>query len=231
MRLCVVIPAYNAEDTVGDVVTGSKKYLQDVIVIDDGSIDNTAVAAEAAGAVVIRQSENLGKGDALKIGFRYAIEKNYDAVITIDADGQHYPDEMPKFIDKYKEGGQQIIVGSRMHAKSYMPKYRYRCNIVGVILISVAARQYIADTQSGYRLYDVNILKDINIQFPRFQTETEILIKAGKKGYKITSVPIKAIYNDRTETKSHFKRVADTYNISILVLKSCLWSKKTLRGF
>src|SRR4030067_1156330 len=167
MKLCDVIPAYNAEDTVGDVVTGAKKYLQDVIVIDDGSID------------------------------------------------------------KYKEGGQQIIVGSRMHAKSYMPKYRYRCNIVGVILISVAARQYIADTQSGYRLYDVNILKDINIQFPRFQTETEILIKAGKKGYKITSVPIKAIYNDRTETKSHFKRVADTYNISILVLKSCLWSKRS----
>src|SRR4030067_776827 len=155
MKLCVVIPAYNAEDTVGDVVTGSKKYLQDVIVIDDGSVDNTAVAAEAAGAVVIRQSENLGKGDALKTGFRYAIEKNYDAVITIDADGQHYPDEMPKFIDKYKEGGQQIIVGSRMHAKSYMPKYRYRCNIVGVILISVAARQYIADTQSGNRLYEV----------------------------------------------------------------------------
>src|SRR3989337_3375949 len=227
MKLCVVIPAYNAEDTVGDVVTGAKKYLQDVIVIDDGSVDNTAVAAEAGGAVVIRQSENLGKGDALKTGFRYAIEKNYDAVITIDADGQHYPDEMPKFIDKYKEGGQQIIVGSRMHAKSYMPKYRYRCNIVGVILISVAARQYIAHTQSGYRLYDVNILKDINIQFPRFQTETEILIKAGKKGYKITSVPIKAIYNDRTETKSHFKRVADTYNISILVLKSCLWSKRS----
>lgn len=220
------MPAYNAEDTVGDVVSGVKEYLQDVVVVDDGSQDNTAEEAKKAGAIVIRQKENLGKGDALKTGFKYAIEKNYDAVITIDADSQHLPDEMPKFIEKYKEGGHQIIVGSRMHDKSCMPAYRYRCNIVGVILISVAARQYIADTQSGYRLYDVNMLKDINIKFPRFQTETEILIKAGKKGYKITSVPIKALYNERTETKSHFKRVADTYNICILVLKSCLWKRR-----
>ncbi len=227
MRLCVVIPAYNAEETVGDVVRGAKKYLQDVVVVDDGSTDNTAVAAEAGGAIVIRQSQNLGKGDALKTGFRYAIEKGYDAVITIDADGQHFPDEIPKFIERYKEGRHQIIIGSRMHDKSCMPAYRYRCNIVGVILISVAARQYIADTQSGYRLYDVNMLKGINIQFPRFQAETEILIKAGKKGFKITSLPIKVLYNERTETKSHYKRVVDTYNISILVVKSCLWGKRS----
>lgn len=225
MKLCVVIPAYNAEETVGDVVRGAKKYLQHVVVVDDGSSDGTSAEAEKAGATLIRQKENLGKGDALKAGFRYAIEKGYDAVITIDADGQHSPDEMPKFIERYKEGRHQIIIGSRMHDKGCMPAYRYRCNIVGVILISVAARQYIADTQSGYRLYDVNMLKDINLQFPRFQTETEILIKASKKGFKITSVPIKALYNERTETKSHYKRVVDTYNISILVVKSCLWGK------
>lgn len=223
MRVLALIPALDAEETVGRVVRGVLEHACDVLVVDDGSADRTAEEAVNAGADVISHSRNMGKGAALKTGFDYALAKGYDAVLTLDADTQHNPGEIPRLLEAAGKGA-DIVIGARLRDKDRVPKARYYTNMVGVACISWRARQHIEDTQSGFRLYRAEILNGLRLTTTRFDTESEILIRAGRKGARISCVPVSAIYTEEIIKRSHFRPVSDTYRICMVFLKSFLWS-------
>ena len=214
-QICVVIPAYNASKTINDVVTGALKHVSHVIVADDGSTDGTAETARRAGADVVTIGRNHGKGHVLKMLFQQSIEDGFDAVITIDADGQHDPEEIPSFIDAHNLHPCDIIVGSRMREQEKIPRARYNSMHIARFYISLAANQFIDDTQCGYRLYPLSLLKDLILTTEGYITETEILIKSGDKGTVIRCIDSKAIY---TDNGSHYRPVLDTTAITGFVL-------------
>lgn len=219
-KICILIPALNAEDTIGEIINGCKRYIGDVIVIDDGSCDRTSLISQAKGALVLKHERNMGKGMALRTGFIYVLSKDYDGVITIDADSQHNPSDIPLFIKRYLEDGPDIIIGNRMGHKEKIPKYRYYTNLAGIFFISKAAGQILDDSQSGFRLYRKDVIKEVSLKTAGFETETEILIKAGRMGYRIASIPVGVNYGNK---RSHYRPLKDTCRISLLVLKSIFW--------
>jgi len=214
-QICVVIPAYNASKTINDVVTKVLKHVSHVVVADDGSTDGTAEIARKAGADVLTIGRNRGKGHVLKMLFQKSVEDGFDAVITIDADGQHDPEEIPSFIDAHILHPGDIIVGSRMHEQEKIPRARYNSMHIARFYISLAANQFIDDTQCGYRLYPLSLLNDLILTTEGYITETEILIKAGDKGTVIRCIDSKAIY---TDNGSHYRPVLDTTAITGFVL-------------
>ena len=225
-KLCVIIPAYNASNTIRSVITGALNHVHKVFVVDDGSSDSTATVASEAGAEVIVIDRNRGKGNALKVLFQKAMEDGYDAVISMDADGQHDPEEIPQFISTHALYPDDIIVGSRMHDKGKIPRARYNSMHVARFYISLAANQFIEDTQCGFRLYPLSLIKKLRSITERYVTETEILMKAGDSGSTIRFVPVKAIYADN---KSHFRPIMDVTAITAYVI-SYLHIKWSIEG-
>ncbi len=224
MRTLVVIPCKNLEDEVGDVVRGvlGLNLGLDVVVVDDGSTDATSEAASRAGAVVLAHDVNLGKGAALRTGFEYAVENDYDAVVTMDGDGQHDPGAIPDFLDALENSGADIVIGTRMHAVGDMPGLRVWTNRTTSRVVSALSRQNIPDSQSGYRLIRVRVLRDIAgaLVTTRYDTESELLIRAARRGYRISSVAIESIY---TGTVSHINPFIDTLRFIRLVVRSVFW--------
>ena len=225
--ICVIIPAYNASRTIHQVVASALKHVEKVFVFDDGSTDGTAATASEAGAELIKSDVNKGKGNALKILFQKAADAGYDTVISMDADGQHDPEEIPHLINEHALHPDDIIVGSRMHEKEKIPRGRYNSMHVARFYISFCANQFIEDTQCGFRLYPLSLFQKIRLTKERYVTETEILMKAGDSGYIIRPVKIRAIYDD---AGSHFRPVIDVaaiaaYVISYLQIK---WLKEGL---
>jgi glycosyltransferase involved in cell wall biosynthesis len=214
-KICVIIPAYNASKTVGNVVSGVLKYIPRVIVADDGSTDATGEVASSAGAELLTIGENKGKGNALKLLFRKAMEEGYSAVISMDADGQHDPEDIPKFLVAYNLHKDNIIVGSRMHEKEKIPRARYNSMHIARFYISLAANQFIEDTQCGFRLYPLSLIKKLRLTTEKYVTETEILMKAGDMGRTVRFVDIKTIYGDNG---SHFRPIADVADITAYVI-------------
>jgi len=221
--IAALIPAHNARDTVGAVVSGTKRHVQYVLVVDDGSGDGTDKEASRAGATVIRHLNNRGKGEALKTGFRFLVARGFDAVLTLDADAQHNPDDIPALISRFKGGNDGIVIGTRMADRDKIPRYRLIPNLVGNFFLSRASGQSIADSQCGMRIYAARALKQVVITSSRFDAEAEFLIKAGRLGFTFSFVPISTIY--REGAKSHFIPVKDTYLISLVYLKSLFWKK------
>lgn len=225
-NVCVVIPAYNASKTVGNTVVGALQYVSKVIVADDGSTDNTAVAASMAGAEVIIIDRNRGKGNAMRVLFQKTIDEGYDAVISMDADEQHDPEEIPKFLAAHIMHPDEIISGSRMGEKEKIPRARYNSMCIARYYISLAANQFLEDTQCGFRLYPLSTIKKIQMKTERFVTETELLMKAGDMGIQIRFVRIKTIYN---ENGTHFKPVKDIVAITAYVI-SYIYIKWFIEG-
>lgn len=219
--MCAIIPAYNVQDTVGQVVSGVSQFIpkNDIVVIDDGSSDSTSTVAQKAGALILRNRKNQGKGAALKLGFRYALEQNYQAVICLDGDMQHHPDDLVKFLDCYKNSNADIILGNRISDLSTMPRDRQLSNQLTSLIISVLTGQRIRDSQSGYRLIKTDVIKRINLTTNKYQTESELLVKALKDHFKITHVPIRTIYNDQP---SHIHRLIDTWRFVKIVVLSLM---------
>ncbi len=213
--ICVIIPAFNAARTVGDVVRGALKYIPHVIVADDGSNDRTADFASQAGAEVVSIGSNKGKGNALKVLFNKASDEGYSAVISMDADGQHDPEEIPRFLAAYQKCRDCIIVGTRMHEKEKIPKARYNSMHIARFYVSLVANQFVEDTQCGYRLYPLSIVQGVKLVTGKYVTETELLMKAGDMGKRIEFVKIKTIYG---ENGSHFRPVTDVTLITAYVV-------------
>jgi glycosyltransferase involved in cell wall biosynthesis len=228
MRFAVIIPAYNSERTIGDVISRVAQVVPElsIIVVNDGSVDETVKLCETAGVQVLSYPQNQGKGAALKQGFLKALESDYDAVLTLDADGQHPPELIPKFIECFEQKSVDIVIGSRMDSLKNMPFSRILSNKITSWLISQRIQQHVADSQCGFRLIRRTVIENLRLNSDKFDFESEIIIKAGLAGYQICSVPIETIYNDYGSSINH---VTDTFRFIKLFWKSLYWSRKALK--
>ncbi|MEI7998653.1 MAG: glycosyltransferase family 2 protein [Candidatus Omnitrophota bacterium] len=208
MKTVIVIPAYNEARTIGTLVKTIIELGHDVIVVDDGSIDDTAILAKTQGAQVVSTHKKSGKGNALRLAFSQALAQGYDVVVTLDGDGQHSPLDIAHFLECHQKAHVDIVSGDRMHNPSGMPWIRLATNGFMSWIISIICRQEIVDTQCGFRLITSEVLKSIDLKCNDFEIETEILIKSSRKGFRIASVPIETIYRDEV---SKIKPVRDTF--------------------
>ncbi len=196
MKVCCIIPAYQESRAISQVVVLSQKYCSCVIVVDDGSTDNTSQIAEDSGAIVLRHSRNLGKGAALRTGFNHAMELQCDIVITLDGDLQHNPHSIPRFIKKIQKGF-DIVVGSRYATQSEeMPFVRKLSNLITTQALRIFFKVPVTDSQSGYRAFRKQVLETIPVRDDGFAAETEILIDAKRAGFNISEVPIATNYGE-----------------------------------
>jgi len=202
-RLIAIIPAYNERARVRDVVTQTRPHVDEVVVIDDGSTDDTAAIAESAGAKVLRHERNQGKGGAIATGLNFFQGSNAEFAIFLDADGQHDPAEIGKFIEAAGRENADMVVGSRMSDVRDMPWVRLRTNQFTSWVTGHLARQKIPDSQCGFRLLRRSVLKDLKFSTLQFETETEMLILAGRVGHKIACVPIRTIYETGRASRIH----------------------------
>lgn len=214
-NILILVPAYNEGRHVADVVKLSQKYFP-VLVVDDGSKDDTAARALEAGAQVLRQNPNQGKGAALINGFREAIRLAYDAVIMLDADMQHDPLEIPLFVSKYRENHSDLIIGEREFR--YMPRLRRTTNTIGTWMFSWSMGQHIPDNQSGYRLLSKRMMEaTLESRETNFEFEVEMIVLCIHRGFQLDWVPIRTIYGDE---KSHIRPVRHAYHFIRMVLES-----------
>ena len=221
-ELCVLIPAYNAEATLRGVIEGVKTSRFDIVVVDDGSRDSTPRIVREMGVTLLRHPENRGKGRALRTGFNYVIEHGYEAVITIDADGQHDPADIPRFVELYRQGRPDIIIGSRAAQFNEMPWLRRFWNQLGAKAVSRLTKTPVSDSQSGYRLVRTDVIGDLQLTTSTYEMEMELLIKACKKVYRVVTMDVIGHAINDTST-SHFRPVVDTFKICMLYLRSLLW--------
>ena len=211
-RILALIPAYNEAGRVGSVVAAVRARLP-VLVVDDGSTDDTARLAEEAGATVLRQQPNQGKGAALRAGFRWALDAGYDAVITLDADGQHDPAEIPAFADAFTAQSADLVIGERTFAQ--MPFPRNLSNTIGRWLFSWALGQPVRDNQSGYRLLSQRMMEaTLESREGGFEFEVEMIVTCVQRGYRLAGVPIRTIYEGE---KSHIKPIPQTVHFMRVV--------------
>jgi len=218
-RTAILIPALNAAHLVGPVVQASLAQLPAVVVIDDGSNDGTGAVAVKAGAQVLWHAQNLGKGAALRTGFAWALQHDYDAVITLDADGQHLPSEVGKFLAARAESGADLIIGGRAHHFRFMLPRRRIANQFSASSISIASGVTVTDSQSGFRLYSARMLRSIELHADGFDMESEVIVRAGRRGFRIVTIPIELGFVDGVAT-SHYKPVKDTLKIAWTVIKT-----------
>jgi glycosyltransferase involved in cell wall biosynthesis len=196
-----VIPAYREERHIADVVYRTRDQLAHVLVVDDGSDDKTQKEARKAGAEVTIHSENRGKGEAIKTGLRYWLERDLQFVVILDADGQHRPEEIERFVaSAASEAAPKLVIGNRMNDVSRMPLVRRVVNRYMSRKISHACGQQIPDTQCGFRMLHRDLIPDILGGANRFDYETEMLIIASRKGFRIDSVAITTVYCDEVSS-------------------------------
>jgi glycosyltransferase involved in cell wall biosynthesis len=198
LTTAAVIPAYREEKHIGDIVRRTRQQLDHVLVVDDGSNDQTARRAREAGAEVIVHSQNCGKGEAIKTGLRHWLDRQFTHVIILDSDGQHLPEEIDRFIAAAATAAEPtfFFVGNRMNNPAGMPFIRRVVNRYMSRQISGLCGQKIPDTQCGFRMLDRQLIPELLGGGKRFDYETEMLIIASRKGYRIESVPITTIYSD-----------------------------------
>lgn len=210
-RIVAIIPAYNAGHLVGDVVRGARRHLP-VIVVDDGSADDTSGAAEAAGAEVIRQEPNQGKGAALKRGFHHALDEGYDAVLTLDADGQHDPAEIPAFVGAWQSAAPDLVIGARDFDQ--MPLVRRVANTIGRWSLSKAMGRDIPDNQSGYRLLSRRLVTEmLSSAESGFEFEVEMVFACVQRDWPIDWVPIRTIYEGKGSHISPLQHVVSFFRM------------------
>lgn len=215
----IIIPAYNEEESIAKLLPSLNFPPQDIIVVDDGSTDNTVSKSQSFGVHVIRHKKNKGKGMAHRTGFNFASKEEARWVITMDADGQHSPKDIPKFIKAIKEKKGDMIIGEREVTIRTMPFLRFLTNLWTSFIVSILGGKRVKDAQSGFRAISKEIFISISLSTNNFQTESEIIIKAARRGFGITSVPIRTIYN---ESYSYIKPFLDTLRFIKLAFQS-LW--------
>ena len=220
MKTCVVIPTYNEAKSIAGLVKEIQGLNLEVIIVDDGSQDDTSRIAQESGATVLKNQINQGKGASLIKGFSYVLSKDCDAVITMDGDGQHLPSDIPYFLRLAEYSDNGILVGNRMLKRKKMPFIRVLTNKIMSALISKITQQNVPDTQCGFRLIKRPVLEKINLKTSKYETESEILIKASRLGFKIESVPIKTVYSGE---KSQINPFVDTLRFIKFLFRE-LWT-------
>lgn len=218
MKVVALIPALNAGRTLPAIVAEARRQLEPVVVIDDGSSDRTGDVARAAGAIVLRHEMNRGKGAALKTGFAWALQNGYEGVITLDADGQHLPSEIPKFLAARGD----LIIGGRAHLFQHMLPRRRNANRFSAWCISKCAGVHVPDSQSGFRFYSANLIRAVQLRADGFDMESEVIVRAGRRGFRIVTIPIDLGFVDGIST-SHYKPLKDTLRIAWTVTRTRLF--------
>jgi glycosyltransferase involved in cell wall biosynthesis len=221
-NICVLIPAYNAAETIDSVLEKVRSFHFEVIVVDDGSIDQTGEIALQFGVQLLKHPCNLGKGAALRTGFQSILRKDYELVITLDADGQHDPLAIPSLLKIFQTVEPDILIASRAGEFYRMTWPRRFWNRLGVKAVARLCHADITDSQSGFRLIRTEILKEISLTTTGFEMELELLIKACKSGFGVLSIPINVPRVDGTRS-SHFRPVTDTWLVCKLFLRSLFW--------
>jgi glycosyltransferase involved in cell wall biosynthesis len=226
MRIAVVIPAFNEAATIADVAGRALRYARRVYVIDDGSEDGTGSQLAELPVTLISNETNLGKAASMARGFAAALAESMDAVITLDADGQHRPEDIPRLVEAAEQYPGDIIIATRLEERGRMPLARRFGNWQADFWISWAAGYPIRDTQSGYRLYPATLLEHLELPAGRgdsFVFESEVLIEAARFGCYARPIAIEAIYTEDLR-ESHYRAGADTLRIMRMVAGKLLTS-------
>ncbi|MBK1699099.1 hypothetical protein CKO21_17790 [Rhodovibrio salinarum] len=225
-RCVALIPAYNEAATIADLIRRVRAQLAEVIVVDDGSHDATAAEAGRLDVQLIRHAENAGKGTSLIDGLAAARTAGFDAVVTLDADGQHRTRDIPRLLSW--AAPDMLVLGSRVHDTAEMPRARRIANRIAGFFISWAAGQRIGDTQCGLRVYPGGLVDRLDLPARRsgFVFESEVLIEAARRGWRIVEVPVPAVYPARPPRHSYYRPLADTLAITAMVT-----GKLLARGF
>lgn len=216
MKICALIPAFNEAKHIARVVHGTKEHVETVVVIDDGSADDTFQIAQAAGATCLAQPYNSGKSSALRVGFEYARANDFTHVLTLDGDGQHLPQDIPALLRVAEETKAHLIIGTRPFALDAMPRARYYSNTLGSRLASALIGCTVRDSQSGFRLFQLDKLSNLQLRSQRYEIEMEVLIKMTRSGCTIAHAPIQMVYYHQ-DAHSHLRPIRDT-------ARTCMWS-------
>ena len=229
LKTCVLIPTYNNAKTLEAVIAKTLEYCDEVMVVNDGSTDDTSnIISKYKNLIVITHPHNKGKGMALRNGFKKAIELGFDYVITIDSDGQHYPEDFITFLKRIEEEPGSLIIGARNMTVDNVPGKSSFGNKFSNFWFWVETGIRLPDTQSGYRLYPVQRLKKIWLFTTKFELEIEVIVKAAWRGIPVISVPVKVYYAPQSERVTHFRPGKDFTRISFLntylvILTALFW--------
>ena len=221
-KLLIIIPAYNASSTIPSLIEQISPFIEreNILVVDDGSKDDTFAVVERSEVRILRHKRNKGKGEALLTGFRYALDNGYDAVVTMDADLQHDPQFIPDFLEIFRKNSPDIIIGTRTIELKTMPFSRWLTNNLTSIIVSVLGGTKVRDSQSGYRLISAKVLNKIRLVTKKYDLESELLIKAGRVKFKIDSVFISTLYPG---SRSFINPLVDTKRFIKLMWRSLWW--------
>jgi|TARA_B110000914_G_C15507958_1_gene469275 glycosyltransferase involved in cell wall biosynthesis len=239
LSLCVIIPTYNNEGTLKRVIDGVLKYTQHIILVNDGATDSTSkILSNYSQLQQIHVEKNKGKGNSLRLAFKHAVTLNYQYAITIDSDGQHFPDDIPAFVNELEKSEDKnlLLIGARNMRQKDVPKKSSFGNTFSNFWFLVETGIKLQDTQSGFRLYPLKTIKKIKFYTSKFEFEIEVIVKSAWAGVTLKSIPVRVLY-DETERVSHFRPFKDFTRISILntwfVILAILYIKPRdfLRGF
>lgn len=217
-RFAIAVPAYEAAAAVAGVVRRARAICPDVLVVDDGSADGTGAAARGAGARVVVHDRNLGKGRALHTAFGRLFGEGFDAVVTLDADGQHPPEEATKLVAAWQAGA-DLVLGTRDHLFELMGSVRRVSNASSSWLISRVAGARLSDCQTGYRLYTRRLVETLGFPEPRFEAESAVIVRAVRNGFVVVGVPVRLDEPDGRAT-SHYRPIVDSLRIAGAVTRA-----------
>ncbi len=221
-NILIALPVYNEEKFIGDVLRKIHAAAPNIpiLVVNDGSVDETSRLIRRFDVHLVEHENNLGKGEAIRSAFSYALEKGYDWIIFLDGDGQHPPKHLRDFISEIIRGRADVVLGNRQKRAENMPVHRQLSNGITSVIISICSGQRIRDSQCGYRAVRIGAMKNIILKSQGFQVESEMLIKLGKAGASFSHLEIDTIYGGES---SAIRLVDDTFKFIQLVLKSFWW--------
>ena len=229
MKTCLILPAYNEVKTVASIIERARRVIPNIVVIDDGSTDHTAEQVqllsqtEISTVTLLQHEQNLGKGMALRTGFDYALLNGFELVVTMDTDGQHDVADLPRFLAEFHRRSLaysvDILIGGRIVSvrHSSMPLHRQLNNWLVSAVGSILCGQRVPDFQSGFRLIRSTVLKTVKLETVRYETESELLIKASLLGFRIQTLPISIIYNNEI---SHIQTKREMWLFTKLLIRS-----------
>jgi glycosyltransferase involved in cell wall biosynthesis len=215
--MCALIAAYNEERHIAEVVAGARRHVPHVMVVDDGSTDQTATRAREAGAEVIRHDRNRGKGCALRTGLAAILGQPFSHVVFLDGDLQHDPAEIPKLLEQVRHGRGDFVIGERELARPAMPALRFYSNVIGSRILSWLIGVDVADSQSGFRVIRSDLLRTATLTGRGYEIETEMLIKLARAGARLDRVTVHRLRYDGA--RSHIRPFRDTFRTCMLAIR------------
>jgi glycosyltransferase involved in cell wall biosynthesis len=215
VRVAALVPAFNEAGSIAAVVGGVAPHVASVVVVDDGSSDETGALARAAGAEVLSHDRNRGKGHAVRTGLAHVLSRPFTHVLLMDGDLQHRPDDVPKLLAAARDRGLDLVVGARVFDRAQMPASRYYSNVIGSRALSAFVGVRVRDTQSGFRLVACDPLRDLTLTASGYEIETEMLIRLAQKGARIGDVDVTLSY---AGARSKLRPVRDTTRTCFLAV-------------